>query len=121
MLRALSLLTLALALPAPAALADDGSDRGSCGRGASSELRVQRDGGALRLRFRVDARRGGQAWRVVVSQERRVVLRTSARTGGGGSFRLERRLRDLRGSDTVTVRASGPDGLTCNAWVTLWG
>ena len=126
MLRSLPLaaILLALALPLPAAVAKGGGDdrdRGSCGRGATSELRVQDQGDGLRMRFRVDTRRGGQSWRVVVTQERRVVLRSRARTSAGGAFRLERRLRDLAGSDTVSVRASGPNGLTCNASVTLWG
>lgn len=120
MLRPLCLVLLALALPAPAlAKGGDEGDRGSCGRGATSELRVQSTGGGLRLRFRVDTRRTG-TWRVTVAQERRVVLRTTARARSG-SFRVERTLRDLPGSDTVTVRASGPGGLTCNASVTLWG
>lgn len=124
MLRRAALALALLALPASPALADGGGDerdRGSCGRGATSELRVQRDDGRLRVRFRLDSRRAGAAWRVVMTHERRIVVRTTARTGPRGSFRLERRLPDLTGSDTVRVRASGPRGVTCTAAVTLWG
>jgi hypothetical protein len=38
-----------------------------------------------------------------------------------GSFSVERRLRDLAGADRVSVRASGPRGVTCRLTATLAG
>jgi hypothetical protein len=59
---------------------------------------------------------------VVLIQDRRVIWRGRARTGGpSASFEVERRLRDLPGADQVTARASGPGGLTCSATATLPG
>ena len=128
---ALLLACLLLALPAssPARGGDDdgggGGDEvrtsGSCGGGASSELRIRAKDGTIELRFEVRGARRG-SWRVVVVQERRVAWRgTVGASGGSRSFRVERELDDLPGADAIMVRASGPRGLTCNASGTLSG
>jgi hypothetical protein len=118
---------VALLLVAPsAALAKDGGsgsdDRrearvtATCSKGATAELRLRSRDGAIRLEFELRRRRSGELWRVAVVQERRVVWRASLRTrGSSGSLRVRRSLRDLDGPDRVTVRASGPRGLTCEA------
>lgn len=93
---------------------------GSCGRGASSDLRLRSRDGGIRVRFQVEHTRSGAGWRVVLVQDRRVVWRGRARTRGG-SFELERTLRDLSGADRVTARAWGPAGVTCAAAATLPG
>ena len=93
---------------------------GSCGRGASSDLRLRSRDGGIRVRFQVEHARSGAAWRVVFVQDRRVVWRGRARTRGG-EFELERTLRDLSGADRVTARAWGPGGVTCAAAATLPG
>ncbi len=52
--------------------------------------------------------------------ERRVAWRANVRTSrSSGSFRVRRTLDDYAGSDRVTVRASGPRGLTCEATARL--
>ncbi len=119
--------TLLLAL-APSAMARDGGEgsearvNGACGRGASSELRLRARDGAISVEFRVRRHRRGEAWRVALVHERRVEWRGTLRTSGSsGSLRLRRTLRDLDGPDQVTVRASGPRGLTCEASATLAG
>jgi hypothetical protein len=91
---------------------------GHCGRGAISRLRLRARDGAIRVEFGVRGRRAGEAWRVVLVHERRVVVRTRARTSGG-SLRIRRTLPDLGGPDRITARASGPGGLTCEASATL--
>jgi hypothetical protein len=123
---------LLLALPAssPARGGDDddgggGGDEirtsGSCGGGASSELRIRAKDGTIELRFEVRGARRG-SWRVVVVQERRIAWRGTVSAGGSSrSFRVERDLDDLPGADAIMVRASGPRGLTCNASGTLSG
>ncbi|MEA2180361.1 MAG: hypothetical protein QOG77_3658 [Solirubrobacteraceae bacterium] len=116
---------LLLLLPATSAAKGDDGDRvrtgGTCGGGASSELRLEADDGSIETRFEVRGARGAAAWRVVIVQERRVVWRGSVRPGGGRSFRVERDLTDLAGADTVSVRAFGPRGVTCRATGTLTG
>jgi hypothetical protein len=121
---------LLLALPAssPARGGDDGGGggdeirtSGSCGGGASSELRIRAKDGTIELRFEVRGARRG-SWRVVVVQERRIAWRGTVSAGGSSrSFRVERDLDDLPGADAIMVRASGPRGLTCNASGTLSG
>jgi hypothetical protein len=121
----LALLALVLSAPAPAVARGtdgDGSVAGICGSGATSKLRLIPRHGAIRVEFKLDTNRGGQRWRVVLVQERRVVWRGRARTrSGSGSFRIRRSIRDLDGADEVSVRASGPAGNTCNASAVLTG
>jgi hypothetical protein len=117
---------LLLALPSTSDAKHGGGDdevrtAGTCGGRASSELRLKADDGSIETRFEVRGARGGSAWRVVIVQERRVVWRGSVRPGGGRSFRVERELRDLDGADSISVRASGPRGVTCRASGTLTG
>jgi hypothetical protein len=113
---------------APAGVQARGGDRaevrasGVCGKGATAKLRLRARDGGIRARFEVDHHRSGVSWRVVLIQDRRVIWRGRARTGGpSASFEVERRLRDLPGADQVTARASGPGGLTCSATATLPG
>jgi len=111
-----------------AALARGGDDRpevraaGTCGGGVRSELKVKARDGGLETEFELQHARPGSSWRVVVVQERRVVWRASRRAGGrSGSFTVSRGLPDMAGADRVSVRASGPGGVTCRASATLPG
>jgi hypothetical protein len=118
-------LALALATPVPA-LASGGDDdvrvSGSCGKGATSKLRLREKDGALAVEFEVKAKHGGQRWRVVLVHERRVAWRGQLRTrSGSGSLRVRRSLPDFTGADQVTARASGPRGNTCAATGLLTG
>ncbi len=108
---------------APAFARDGGDDSrrearvtGTCAKGASSKLRLRSRDGRIGVEFDVTRSRRGELWRVVLVHERRVAWRGSVRTRrSGGSFRVRRSLPDYDGSDRVTVRASGPRGLTCEA------
>src|SRR3954470_3970328 len=91
----IALVMLALAVLGPAsALAKGGGgggggggDRpevrvgGSCGRGATSTLKLKARDGGIEAEFEVHARAGSR-WRVAFVQERRTVWRGSARTAG---------------------------------------
>ena len=116
---------LALVAPAPA-LARGGDDdvrvTGTCGKGATSKLRLRAKDGAIQVEFEVKANRGGQRWRVVLVHERRVAWRGRARTRSGSrSFRIRRSIPNFDGADQVTARASGPRGNTCAATGLLTG
>jgi hypothetical protein len=94
---------------------------GSCGRGASSTLKLKARDGGIEAEFEVHGR-AGSLWRVAFVQERRTVWRGRARTvGASRSFSVERRLSDYPGPDQVFVRAIGPRGVTCQASATLPG
>jgi len=115
-----------LLVPAGAGAKNGDGDRrearvkATCSRGATAELRLRSRDGSIRLEFDLRRRAGGELWRVVVVQERRVRSRASLRTKrSGGALRVRRTLRDLDCPDRVTVRASGPRGLTCEANATL--
>jgi hypothetical protein len=120
-------LLVALALPAVGASARGGDDdrdevrvAGTCGGGARSELELKARDGVIEAEFEVDHARRGSLWRLTLSQEGRVVWRGSLRARSG-SLEVERRLRNLAGADRVSVRASGPRGVTCRATATLAG
>jgi hypothetical protein len=130
MTRVLALALLLFALSAGAAQArgydhGGGGDvrvAGSCGRGATSSLRLRSDDGRLEMRFRVEQRRGRGLWRITVVHEQRISSRTTKRTTRSDrTFELRRRMADLPGSDTVAVHAWGPRGLGCRATATLPG
>jgi hypothetical protein len=94
---------------------------GSCGRGATSKLKLKADDGQIEAEFEVHGRSGSK-WRVVFVQENRIAWRGRARTSGSSrSFSIERRLSDYAGADHVTARAVGPRGITCQATATLPG
>ncbi len=119
-----AILTAILLFPG-SALAARGSGEvrvsGTCGSGATSRLRLEPEDGRIRIRFRVDSRRGHSRWHVVLVREGRVVWRDRVRADGGGSFTVRRSVRNLRGADQVTARALGPRGITCIATATLRG
>lgn len=130
---AIALVLLALVVLAPAsALArggggGGGGDRpevrvaGSCGRGATSTLKLKARDGGIEAEFEVHGR-AGSLWRVAFVQERQTVWRGHARAAGASrSFSIERRLGDYPGPDQVFARALGPRGVTCQATAILPG
>ena len=131
---ALAVALLALALFGPAsALARGGGGggggggnrpevrvAGSCGRGATSSLKLKARDGGIEAEFEVHGRTG--LWRVAIVQEQHVAYRGRARTRGAShSFSVGRRLGDYPGPDRVLARAVGPRGITCSATATLPG
>lgn len=124
-MRCLVLLIALLAVLAPAAHARGGGDEarvtGVCGRGASAELRLKGDDGAIRVELRIKGRNRGDRWRVALVHERRVSWRGTIRAAGGGEARLRRSLPDYAGADAISALATGPRGLSCRATATLSG
>ena len=120
----LALLALLFVVRPVAAIAEGGHPEvrvaGVCVSGATSKLRLKSEGDGIEVRFEVDHNRAGEVWRVVLVHERRVEWKGSAKTTRpGGSFEVERSVKDLPGSDEVTVRAGGPRGVVCRADATL--
>jgi hypothetical protein len=122
---------LALAVPS-AALADHGGGRrgrphqvrvrGTCGKGATSKLKLKQDDNGIEVEFEADRNRAGESWKVVIVREGQVVWRGRARTRApSGSFSVSRRITNLSGADRVTARAIGPRGITCTASAILPG
>jgi hypothetical protein len=117
------LLALGWSTAASARHGDDGGEvraDGTCGGGVRSELKLKARDGGIEAEVEVDHAQRGSSWRLTLSQEGHVVWRGSVRARSG-SLRVERRLRDLAGADRVSVRASGPRGVTCRVTATLAG
>lgn len=94
---------------------------GTCGKGASSSLKVKARDGGLETEFEVHGRPGA-TWRVTIVHERQVAWRGSRRMGGPSrSFGVVYRLPDFSGADLVSARAVGPRGVVCSASATLPG
>jgi hypothetical protein len=121
-LAVLAVLMLALAVPS-AALARGGDDvrvSGSCGRGASAELRLKADDGAIEVELRVRRTQAGERWSVALVHERRVAWRGAATTNRSrDGFRIRRTLANYPGADEISARATNPRGLTCQATAIL--
>jgi hypothetical protein len=96
---------------------------GTCSAGASSTLRLRSDDGQIRVDFELERHGvGGENWRFVLVHERRVVWRTSGRTSApSGVLEISHTVRDYAGPDQVSVIASGPGGVSCDASATLLG
>ena len=92
---------------------------GTCGKGATSTLRVRARDGGLETEFKVWAR-SSASWSVTLVHERQIAWRGHRRTAGTAHyFRFGYRLPDFSGADAVTARAVGPRGLVCWASATL--
>ena len=93
---------------------------GTCGKGASSKLKLTSRDGRIEAEFEVHHRRAGSAWWVTIVHEREVEYRGRRRIAGASrSFEIARRMRDYSGADAVTARGVGPRGLVCVASATL--
>ena len=123
-------LVVLLAAAPSAAVAKDGGDDSNgdrrearvsahCGSGVRGELRLRAEHGAIRVEFRLRSRPRA-TWRLAIVQEHRVMWRGTARSGSrGSSVEVRRTIPDLAGVNEVTVRASGPRGVTCDARAVL--
>lgn len=125
-LLALAFVALAgIALPVTAH-ADDEHDADvrverSCTGTSIARLRVRtHDDDHLRVELEVQTAGRGARWTVVVVRERRLVLRTSRRTGRASrAFSVRLTIPEWEGRNTVSARAIGPRGEVCRAAATL--
>ena len=97
------------ALPAHAARGEV-IRQGGCSGSATWKLKAKPDDGRLEVEGEVDANRNGQTWRWKI-------LTTHAPSG---SFSVERRIANPKGSDRIGFRASNPaTGQTCRGSLTI--
>lgn len=120
---ALILALAAAALPA-FALANDRDVRkpGQCTMSAFSKIKLSPENGRIEVEFELDSGRNGEAWKVAIRRNGKVIARTRARTGRpSGSFTMRRVVGNRPGRpDEVAVRAeSFATGQLCRAAATL--
>lgn len=85
-----------------------------CGK-RSITLDAQTDHGAIRVRASVTPK-AGVTWTTILLQDRRITWRGPAVRG-----LLDRRVSDLTGAETVTIRMTHPNGAVCTVEVLLPG
>ena len=123
-LLALALAALAILSVPVAARGDDDDDdvddvrvERTCTGTSTVRLRVRaREHDRLRIDLDVRTTRRGARWTVVVVRERRLVLRTTRRTGQTSrAFSIRISIPEWDGRNTVSARAIGPRGEVCRA------
>jgi hypothetical protein len=108
--------TLTSTIAAPvAAKSGDVIVRGSCSGAADWKLKLSPEDGRIEVEFEVDQNRNNRLWRVAMSQNGSVVLRTSRYTRApSGSFEVRRVLPNRAGADRIVARATNvATGQTC--------
>ena len=95
--------------------------RGSCTGSADWKVKAKHDDGRIEVEGEVDSNRNGQLWRWRIVHDGSVSARGWARTHApSGSFSVERRVVDRRGTDTITFRARNPrSGEVCRGTVRI--
>lgn len=78
------------------------------------EVRVETSGGRDVLRVRTDITTSRDAWTATLLQDRRTAWQGSARGG-----EIDRRVRDLPGSEVLAVRLRDQAGTVCAAELTI--
>lgn len=114
-------LTLGLMAVAPAHAADDDRERaGTCSGSTRWEIQAGPDDGRMEVEAEIDSNRAGQTWRWTLKRDGAVVDRGASTTRGpSGSFDVERRVADRRGTDRFVFRAvHRATGEVCVARVT---
>lgn len=108
------------ALPADAARGEV-IRQGGCSGSATWKLKAKPDDGRLEVEGEVDANRNGQTWRWKILRNGNVVANgTSTTHAPSGSFSVERRIANPKGSDRIGFRASNPaTGQTCRGSLTI--
>ena len=100
---------------------DDVVRRGSCAGSTDWKIKAKPDDGRIEVEAEIDSNVNGQRWRWVLRHDGSVSARGAARTHApSGSFSVERRTVNGRGTDSFRFRARNPrTGEVCVARVRL--
>jgi hypothetical protein len=118
----ISLLVLAVALPAVASARSDPGviKTGKCSNGAGWKLKAKHDDGLIEVEFEVDQNISGRSWNLVLRRDGAVVARATRVTRPpSGSFELNRRIGNPAGSDRIVAFARAARGGTCRAALSI--
>jgi hypothetical protein len=99
--------TLALVGAAPAHAGDDDRERsGACSGSTHWKIKAGPDDGRMEVEAEIDSNRSGQTWRWTLRHNGKVAATGRSVTHGrSGSFEVERRTADARGTDSYRFRA----------------
>jgi hypothetical protein len=102
-------LALPLALTAPASASHGGDavrTHGGCSGSAVWKLKAKPDDGRIEVEAEVDSSHNGQVWDWRIRHDGSLSAKGSATTAGvSGSFRVQRRMANLAGTDHFALRA----------------
>src|SRR3712207_910186 len=116
-LAAVSLVSLAVALPAVPAAANDADviKRGRCTSNTTWKLKASPENGRIEVEGEIDSNRVGQTWKWRLVHNGSLSAKGSATTRRpSGSFEVRRVVMNLRGTDYLRFRAVNPrSGETC--------
>jgi hypothetical protein len=120
-LGAAAALSVTAAAPATARGGDDVVHRGGCSGASTWKLKAGHDDGRIEVEGEVDSNRAGQTWAWRIVHDGSVSARGTRTTQApSGSFSVERRVVNLRGTDTITFRAHNQrSGEACRGTVRL--
>jgi hypothetical protein len=105
-LAALTGSTLVLVSPAGGAVPAGGLTRGACSGRSTVTMQLQHgDPGRIEAGFEIDHARVGSVWRVRLTHNGVQYFLGNRTAAHDGTFSVDRILRDLRGTDTVSGRA----------------
>ncbi len=94
---------------------------GSCSGNTNWKIKAKPDDGRLEVEAEIDSNRSGQTWHWRLRHDGRLEDRGSRLTGGrSGSFEVERKVANHRGTDSFKFRAvNRRSGEVCVARVSL--
>jgi hypothetical protein len=95
-----------VATPAHAGGSDEVRRTGNCSGSADWKLKAKHRDGRIEVEGEIDSNRNGQVWRWKIEHNGTVSARGRGTTKGpSGSFSVERKMADLRGTDRFVFRA----------------
>lgn len=95
---------------------DDKIRRGSCEGSTDWKIKAKPDDGRIEVEGEIDSNQAGQQWQWVLKHNGSVSDRgTRQTTGRSGSFSVERKTVNARGTDHFTFRAQRGSGEVCVA------
>ena len=105
--RAVALALALILAAAPAHASDEVRRRGSCSGGPGDwTLRVRRDDGVLRLRFKIDDVPTGQSWQLFMSDNGTRVYSGTKTSDAGGEVRVSKRTTEPCAVPIASSRAA---------------
>ena len=87
---------------------------GDCSARSDWKIKLSHEDGAIEVEAEVDTPKSGTTWHVKLRHDGNVFVDTHKTTNASsGSFHIQRTKPNHVGTDTFTLRASGPNGETC--------
>ena len=117
--------TALLAVPVAASAAPiraevEREKEGRCSSSSTWDLNLEKEHGRIDIDVDIDSRAAGQKWKVKITHEGKTVYNKTRTTDREGEIDVSRNVKDTRGKDKVTFRATNNStGEVCRASLTI--